>query len=254
MRYTEIINEMPVAGIEKILKPASQKRDMNRRFRDQDEKYMSGKNYDEIVKKKLRYVPFDLYIYIVDTEQTRKIPYISAYDRPLEQFYSTFIPLSDNHQDFSLSNLQIDSIQKNYNENPKAVHLLISHNDPEANDWMPLTPWMILHRLGHACLDADQKAYQRLPIVKTIRNSWYNMVTSRAETMALVKKHLKTKSAKASDSDELLIEMFVSHCVNGNIAFRYEKEDWGKLHRVQHVFDELFTELIEELRGKVWIG
>ena len=151
--------------------------------------------------------------------------------------------------------MQIDQIIKNFEHNKDAVHLVISHNDPEANEWISLSPWMLLHRLGHAIFDKTQRAADELPVVKQIHKIWPPYLSYSIEKAVL--SNLKSvSSSRGLDAGEGLIEMFVSFCLNGNISFKTVDDPATRSHvyRLGRNLDLLFDELINELKGKVWTG
>ena len=248
---------MPVAGIEKKIDFDNSDKTVSNRFHKAEHNAILKPNYNEWVTKKLKFVPFDLYIYIIDTQETRdRIRPATSFEKLSKQlpFTSGFFDLKSEIANTELQAMNIPNLKNNFTKNPNAVHMLITHNDPYTDDWIMLTPHMILHRLGHACLDYGQQAAKSIPVVKKIKQYWMSQ-----DTDVLIR-YLGTKSAKKNKTSEqeMLIEMFSSYLTNGNIRFMYGPEsdnaERSQVVMFMNVMNSYFEDLVEELKGKVWFG
>ncbi len=264
--FEKILSEMPVRGIEKEIRGYN-----TNRFRDRDQKYLKTPKYDDIVTKKLERVPFDFYVYIVDTEATRdEIGLASNSARTFSLFYD---PWNQDDRDKLLAMIgrrKYEMVSKNRG----AVHMMITHNDPDSMDWMPLTPWMILHRLAHAVLDADQMGAKHIDAVNDCRKALNVAFDSLRDLESVledryphteiyaedvIQRVMPFKSARLRNSDhyEVKLELFVFYLWNGgHLKFREtgypEIDAWSA--NLKKVMEPLFSTLIEEIKGVMWTG
>lgn len=263
--FEKILKEMPVRGIEKEIRGNTD------RFKDRDQKYLKTPKYDQIVTKKLDRVPFDFYVYIVDTENTRdEVGLASGAAKNFSLFYD---PWNQDDRDKLLAMIG----QRKYemvSKNRGAVHMMITHNDPDSIHWMPLTPWMILHRLAHAVLDTDQMGAKHIEAVNDCRrvlNATFDALRDLEDVLEeryptteiyaedVIQRVMPFKSAQRRSADhyELKLELFVFYLWNGgNLKFRetgYPEIDAWSVN-LKKSLEPLFAKLIEEIKGVMWTG
>jgi hypothetical protein len=158
--------------------------------------------------------------------------------------------------------------------NPKAVHMMITHNDPDSIHWMPLTPWMILHRLAHACLDANQMGARNLESVSNARKGLNNLFDGLQDLEALLEEkypheklyseniiHLimpfKSAQRTIHNHDELKLELFVFYLWNGG-HLKFKQTQYPEINayavNMKRTLEPLFAEVVQEIKGVMWTG
>lgn len=263
----EHLVEMPVANIEREADWVD-----DNRFRHRDQKYISTPKYDAIVVKKLQRVPFDMFIYILDNEVTREeIGLASNNDKTFSLFYDPY-NLKDNK---TISGLLGPKRSELLRSNRQGVHMLITHNDPDADRWMPLTPWMIMHRLSHAVLDNGQMGMQHIPGVKEVRKTFSKFYdglmdiveeiessgiyieTSVGELWEMLLPYKSANNDVTTDWYEVSMDLFTYYCYSGGeMKFKETKyptlNNFGVTMRAE--FQAVFSELVKEISGVLWTG
>lgn len=257
---------MPVKSIEREIQGHD-----TTRFKDRDRQYMDSPKYDQIVVKKLDRVPFDFFIYIVDVNATREeIGLASNSAREFSLFYQM-----SSQRDYEKLTDMIGTKKVNMvRNNPKAVHMLITHNDPDSIHWMPLTPWMILHRLAHACLDANQMGAKNLDSVINARQGLNDLFDNLSDLESLLEEKypaeqlfsekiinliMPFKSAQRSIPDhyEIKLELFVFYLWNGG-HLKFKQTRYPEINayavNMKRVLEPLFAEVAQEIKGVMWTG
>ena len=234
--------EMPVKHVSWSLDSEEDVADLptdDYRFTAQDRKYINSQSYPDIVIKKLTRTPFDLYVYIRDNEYTRQ--YTSMVSGDKTQGYVTGFIDNDDKILEMIGPRANSTFLKN---RTAGVHLLVAHNDPYADRYMPLTPWMILHRLSHAVLDHYGKN-------NTILD------TNRAELWSIIgrlSKFLPMKSAATADEYEKFVESLAYYWyTGGNFKIIPAEENLAKQELIDRLIT-LYAEITPSLIGKMWIG
>lgn len=259
------LNEMPVRGIEKEIRGYN-----TDRFKDRDQTYLKTPKYDQIVTKKLERVPFDFYVYIVDTKVTQQeIGLASNSARVFSLYYD---PRTNDGYDALLPMIGRRKFMMVWN-NPQAVHMMITHNDPDSIRWMPLTPWMILHRMAHAVLDDGQQAHKTFDSVAKVRhayevlglqlsdleNEMYDDAGDKLLKKDMLKMVMPFKSAQTAMPDiyEINLEMFVSYLWHGGVV-KFRKTNIPKLDawsaNAKKVLESVYPPVIEDMKGLMWTG
>lgn len=242
-------------------------------FTDRDAKFLRTPKYRVIADRKLSRVPFDFYVYIVDNERTEEVPRAS---KGAKGGYSKFFGIETDENDrYDMMEL-VGRVQTNVMmRRLSGVQMLIVHNDPDAERWMPLTPWMILHRLAHAVLDKGQMGYTHLNGVKECWLAFEKLTqlcrlpsdpVSDPWDRGLQNTSLRSMFSFSSkdnapnfDDYEIYIEMFVSYLYNGGkLKYRLpEGAQENALLEIKQEMDKvthLFGEITQELYGVVWMG
>lgn len=254
--------ENPVADVYRNVTDIEREPD-DLRFTTTDKRFISRKKYPDIVVRKLARVPFDLFIYLVDSHKTSEAIGMISDDQGSNRPYSFYYDLPQ--QLSELEDMLGEYAVVNMKQHPNAVHLLITHNDAYASGHAVLTPWMILHRLAHACLDVDQKAYLNIPIVATIYRSIDNIErdygiharSNRRATIEILHQVFPFKSAKnGAYIYELWMELFTYYCYSGGkiTTNSVSPEIDRTTERMKAQLIPLYEKLIKELHGKVWVG
>ena len=257
------LSEAPLADLARELDPYVASTDgQDTRFTDADRRYISREKYPAIVAKKLERVPFDLYVYIRDSAKTRDIGMVSDAESGKGR-YSFFYYLHDSDEIEELKKVVGDETVAGIMKNSNAVHLLITHNDPYSDDWQALTPWMILHRLAHACLDDGQRNHKESPIVQHIRKELSRFEEqiahiTRKHPYDILRKIFPFKSAQLpSGKYELWMDVFVSYCYSGGVLRTNPSDDpalEAAINQLKINLKALFDRLIQSLHSCVWVG
>lgn len=246
--------------------PAEYHHVLNKRFTDRDRQFINAKTYRPLVIKKLNKVPLDLYVYIIDNEKTRKhIQMVSGlYFIPGKSDYYRVFTLADKLRSPNtkklLKSIGLHIPILNILRHPKAVHLLITHNDPYTDSFMPLTPWMIVHRLAHGVLDGSGPTVAGLADLEIeIKGLFESIIEHFGDPNYLgifrFKSARPESTVKVPFESESWVEAYTSYLVKGgSIYLNQLGDDPEYINGIEYEMNELFKRLTEMIKGLVITG
>lgn len=158
---------------------------------------------------------------------------------------------------------------------PSAITLVMSHN--EGLEAVQLSPWIIMHRMGHGCTMSEGSYYGNVfeEVVEYLSGIWREVSDNWAVDAIDTAKFLGTmKSAREktlTQALELIFELFAQHCVQGHARLNRFTQDWlaentiwpvepsaikrlnNQVGEAEEKINGLFQALLTSLEGKVVI-
>ena len=177
--------------------------------------------------RKLKAVPFDLYVYFIDNEvlgeigksyPEKEIPKsIWKYqDAPVKDFIDDNIDATDFPK--AVFKTVFKLIREIDEKDPGGVHFIMGDNFSATNQIAP-TPWMIAHRLSHALINPSILDDLKMPTLGMLGNTTPIYITG------FLINALTMKSAVTGnlDEDEANAEMFTQYLLTGDIPLNLKK-------------------------------
>jgi hypothetical protein len=217
-------------------------------FNKKDQALLKSQEYKANFDKTMSKVRPDILVYIENTRAHRKAfrsfsdpsNRYSSKDTPkIDEFAGTFSQLRKRLgtvvKDPSIIKTILGSIEPAFGEKVinfvfrrKKIWLLITNNDPKADSHFPLTPNMVLHRLGHA-LASDGKNFDAFKDA-VFKNNINMLPVECFKRRAFAKMNVMRLEPEA---DELAIELFIQFLITGKITFLRKFHDEIDIDRYQ---------------------
>jgi hypothetical protein len=185
-------------------------------------KYKANGTYND----KLKGVPFNLYVYIVDDQDIADLGMYYPEGTVSPRIWKTRQSNAYSTKMLKSSEAAIDlgnetfqavfaTIRDRMEKDPKSVHFIVGDNYSDTDRISP-TPWMIAHRLVHA---APTKLFD-------IPDSLYKLTTNRSKMYRALYASLPMASArlgKLNDPGEMLTEIATQILIKGDIKIDEDK-------------------------------
>jgi hypothetical protein len=222
--FIDIIKEAPLADIEVHGDPLDQEGS----FSAKDRQVIQRNIIKGIYKKSLKYLPFNLYVYILNK---------SPLDKLGKKFPETEITdiwlMARNRLNSDVKNIFTDLmrvIDVNKEKDPTAIHFVMGDNYSEDNQIVP-TPWILVHRLMHCVvfLNLNLNLYE---LGKELGfESWdWSAINDRKDSILhfLMFKSAQNNSllsdSKSIIDSELLAELATEYLIRGEIRLQNLEE------------------------------
>jgi hypothetical protein len=227
---TEMLAEAPLADISVHGTPLDQQGSfdqMNRRLIDKA-------IFHGIYHEKLRKLPFDLYVYVLNQEGLHEFS---------ERMYNTHANTGggfvggkvvwsnppevrgDYNASFKIPELGLvrDAVSKN--SNGTNVNLILGNNFAAGGRDVPMTPWMMVHRLLH-CIEYIQfENFRAFPEQASTKNEIVGYKSKRKISWwdIAMMKSVRNDDPDFDNDAELVMEMAVEYFYTGNIRVNRQK-------------------------------
>ena len=237
MKIRELILEAPLKDIH------YHRTDDEGSFSEKDRKLLAHfsviKRYHEELKK----VPFDLYVYIIDSkgleEIGREYPEQEITDRIANKMFRQIL----GHVLSDVTNAGFDTvfseIKKNAEKNPKSVHFIMGDNYSDDRQIGP-TSWILIHRLMHCWYGMDEGSFMER--LSTIMKNLH--IKNAGDIFTF-----KSVHGKLVDPTDLIAEIYTQYYLTGDVKVKIKNEKVEKLLAdMKHFGDET----AKKAKGKVY--
>jgi hypothetical protein len=244
MRYSEI-NEAPLAGMD------APNLDKEGSFSRYDRNYISKTILKNAYVEKLKNVPVDLYVYILnqkglEDEAKKRTNDVFPLMGQVHWDIGPAVRSTNTHSSKLIKLRQLyplrAQIDTNLKKNPSSIHLIIGDNVSDGA--VPLSPWMILHRLMHTTevVRYSDPIMKTTSILKHYRPenpavlSWWDV--------PMMKSVINGDPEFFNNEDEMFLEMAVEYMYTGNIRINVDKiqqkcgGDVGKFKRTMRYINK----------------
>ena len=154
-----------------------------------------------------------------------------------------------------------------------AITVIYTQNNAELEAYMPLTGWMLAHRLAHIYEDSTNVEFTDGEKLYRIRENMSNMIHEIAETIwldnnsdgdidinSVMKRIFTMKSARTKnivDPTELIAELFAQYLLAGEIKVNKLPDEYDRFNKeisnYMNRLEKIFVMALENSKGKVLV-
>jgi hypothetical protein len=257
------LTEAPLADITTHGDPLDQE---GGSFNRMDRRFIQAAIINKFYHEKLKKLPFELYVYVINKEELLRFAQ-SSFENGYEIMAGTvewgrppMLYAERRWHEMPELSLIFPTVQKNLNGTN--VHLILGNNYAAGGGDVPMTPWMIVHRLMH-CVDPESEVLnphfwsKSIITYKTSKKiSWWDVV---------MMKSVRDEDPNFDNEMELALEMAVEYYYTGNIRVNVEKitakcQELGKsakyilreVDRVLTAYKAQLDQLAARMKGKTF--
>lgn len=209
-----------------------------------DRKLLSNENHIKRIVKAFQKTPFDFKVYFVDSNY-----FYNAAPNNVEHAMDVF-------KVQNVAEYQVDDSKLKFTGEPNVIKVVLMSNAAGDDDFMPMTPWILAHKIGHGVLENDLDSTNEIGYF--IKKEIFKWDQAEHGWQLVPKRFIKGnyftfKSARGEGDlslnifDELVTELVAQYLIQGKATLR--NVDAG----VEDGLNKIIKKLISDVVGKVMV-